>query len=184
MNSKVEKWGRWLDVIGGQIQNMLVKQDIHNTTLNIISNNKALHQHNPFFDYLFHTYISYISVALRRQLKNHKDSISLCRLLNDMSENMDIIPTHRFVTVDPCSDIEVLKETSVCIEDYVDKRIAHTDKRALDRLPNPTEIDECIRLMKTMHKKYNSVIHGSDVELMPAMYEWTDIFNIPWIKEK
>lgn len=184
MNSKVEKWGSWLDVIGRQIQTMLVKQDVHNTTLNIISRNKALHQHNPFFDHLFHTYISYISVALRRQLKNNKDSISLHGLLYDMSENVDDIPAHRVVTVDPSGDIKALKEASVFIENYVDKRIAHTDKRALHRLPNPKEMDECIHLMKTMHKKYNSVIHGSDVELMPVMYEWTDIFNIPWIQKK
>ena len=184
MSNKVEKWSKWLDVIGVQIQNMLIKQDTHHAILKIISKNKALHQHNPFYDHLFHTYIAYISVALRRQLKRQNNSISLNGLLSDMSENKSDIPTHEFVSVDPDEDIERIKQLSMTIEDYVDKRIAHTDKRPLKQLPNPNEIKECILLMKDIHKKYNSVINNVDTELMPVRYEWNQIFKIPWIQEK
>lgn len=182
MSNKVDKWSKWLDVIGIQIQNMLIKQDAHHTIIKIISKNNDLHQHNPFYDHLFHTYIAYISVALRRQLKRQNNSISLYGLLSDMSENKGNIPIHKFVSVDPDEDIDRIKQFSIDIEDYVDKRIAHTDKRPLKKLPNPNEIEECILLMKEVHKKYNSVINNVDTEIMPVRYEWTQIFKIPWIQ--
>ena len=183
MNNKIEKWQNWLNVIGVQIQNMLIKQDTHNTILNIISKNKSLHQHNLFYDHLFHTYIAYISVALRRQLKKQNNSISLYGLLSDMSNNIDDIPEHNLLSINPDVDIKRLKEMSLTIEDYVDKRIAHTDKRTLKQLPSPNEIEDCIKLMKDIHKKYNSVINNVDIELMPVLYEWTQIFKIQWIQE-
>jgi len=183
MNNKVEKWKGWLDVIGKQIQNMLVKQDTHNTILNIIAKNRLLHQHNLFYDHLFHTYIAYISVALRRQLKKHNNSISLYGLLDDMSKNTDLIPAHNLLSVNPNDDIKSIKEMSLSIENYVDKRIAHTDKGELKQLPSPKEIDDCIMLMKNIHKKYNSVVNDIDIELMPALYDWTEIFKEPWIQK-
>ena len=183
VDSKIEKWRNWINIIGVQIQNMLIKKDTHHTILNIISKNKLLHQHNLFYDHLFHTYIAYISVALRRQLKKSKNSISLYGLLSDMEKNKSDIPKHNLLSVNPDDDMKRMKEMSLTIEDYVDKRIAHTDKRALKQLPNPNEIEECIKLMKEIHKKYNSVINNIDVELMPSLYDWTEIFRIPWIQK-
>lgn len=181
MNKKVKKWSNWLNVIGVQIQNMLIKKDTHNTILKIISNNKHLHQHNPFYDHLFHTYIAYISVSVRRQLKRNNNSISLYGLLSDMSENKSNIPKHEYITIDPDADIERIKQSSKYIEEYVDRRLAHTDKRAVKVLPNPNEIEECIILLKDIHKNYNSVINNADVELMPVRNDWTNIFTYPWI---
>ncbi len=191
MSNKVEKWSKWLDVIGVQIRNMLTKQDTHHTVLKIIAENKALHQNNPFYDHLLHTYMAYISVSLRRQLKRKDNSISLCGLLFDMSENKNDIPkyeknnifTHEYAFIDPGEDLEKIKKLSETIEEFVDRRIAHTDKRPLDRLPNPNEIEECISMMKDIHKKYYLVIKNFNIELMPAMYEWDQIFKIPWIQE-
>ncbi len=184
MSSKVEKWGVWLDVIGSQIKNMLIKQDTHNTILQIIKSNEALQQHNLFYDHLFHTYMAYISVALRRQIKNQSNSISLYGLLFDMSNNKRDIPEHKFISVDPDGDMKIIKEASIVIEDYVDKRIAHTDNRPLKQLPSPNQIDDCIFMFKKIHRRYNSVINNIDVDLMPAIYDWTGIFKIPWVQEK
>ncbi len=184
MSSKAKKWGVWLDVIGSQIKNMLIKQDTHNTILQIIKSNKALQQHNLFYDHLFHTYMAYISVALRRQMKKQNNSISLYGLLFDMSNNDRNIPEHKLISVDPAEDMKTIKEASIVIEDYVDKRIAHTDNRPLKQLPSPNQIDDCILLFKNMHRKYYSVINNVDIDLMPAIYDWTEIFKIPWVQEK
>jgi len=189
MSNKLKKWSKSLNVIGCQIQNMLIKQDTHHTLLRIIAENKSLHEHNPFYDHLFHTYISYISVSLRRQLKRDKNSISLYGVLSDIADNMSDIPLHKHIELDPESDIARLKEASSVIEKYVDRRIAHTDKRSLDKrsldkLPNPSEVENCIEIMKEIHKRYNSVVNKVDVELMPVRYDWTHIFEIPWVQVK
>lgn len=184
MNNKVEKWKKWLDTIGIQIQNMLIKQDTHYTVLKIIADNKKLHQHNLFYDHLFHTYIAYISVSLRRQLKYSKNSISMLGLLTDISENISLICVSKTVSIDPKQDIKNLKNRTLLIENYVDKRIAHTDKGNLNKLLNPNEIEEAIQLLKAIHKKYNAAINQESIELMPTLYDWTHIFNFPWVAKK
>jgi len=163
---------------------MLVKQDTHNTIFRVVSENNKLHQHNLLYDHLFHTYMSYIAVGLRRQLKVNNSSISLRGLLLDMSENINALADTPINKVAINNDIEKLLQASQAIEDYVDKRLAHTDKREIKVMPSPNEIDECINLIKDLHKKYNSALKGEDVELMPAIYDWTDIFHIQWIQEK
>lgn len=163
---------------------MLVKQDTHNTIFRVVSENKNLHQNNLLYDHLFHTYMSYIAVGLRRQLKVNNDSISLRGLLADMLNSIDQLPNTSIGQDDIDNDIKQLLQTSQAIEDVVDKRLAHTDKREIKMMPSPNEIDECLRLIQDLHRNYNSVLKGEDVELMPTIYDWTDIFRIQWIQEK
>lgn len=163
---------------------MLVKQDTHNTIFKVVSNNRQLHQSNLLYSHLFHTYMSYILISLRRQLKVDNRSISLRRLLLDISDNISELSSASTGRDDIEGEIQQLLQVSRSIEDYVDKRIAHADKREVKAFPSPTEIDECIRLLKSLHKKYHSILKGENVELMPAIYDWTDIFRIQWIQDK
>jgi hypothetical protein len=53
--------------------------------IEIINTNAALHEDNHYYRYMNDSHIALIVMGLRRQIKNDKQSISIVRLLNEIS---------------------------------------------------------------------------------------------------
>ena len=68
--------------------------------------------------------------------------------------------------------------------EYVDKRIAHWDKREPKVVPTFGELDNCIKLLDQTYVKYHLLFHAESMDtLMPTyQYEWKSIFCEPWLK--
>ena len=68
--------------------------------------------------------------------------------------------------------------------EYVDKRIAHWDKREPKVVPTFGDLDNCIKLLDQMYVKYHLLFHAESMDtLMPTyQYEWKSIFCEPWLK--
>lgn len=68
--------------------------------------------------------------------------------------------------------------------EYVDKRIAHWDKRKPKVVPTFEELDDCIKLLDQTYVKYHFLFHADPIDtLMPTyQYEWKSIFCEPWLK--
>ena len=88
MDSRLSKWLRWLKEVHDDIQQLLVKRNIFWEVQDIIKNNKEIHKPSSFYGYLGDTYVAYISIGIRRQVKVDKQSISFARLLTELSPKL------------------------------------------------------------------------------------------------
>jgi hypothetical protein len=160
MDQKFEKWVKWIDVISEQVRNVLIQKDIFWQVQAIIKDHGNL-KASSFFAFLGDSYATLGSTAVRRLVKNQKDSISLTGLLNDMIENSEILTKKRDIIICQKSDAldlllaEELEEMlnnigehiapailrneysqlikmADPIESYVDQGIAHIDKKLLN----------------------------------------------------
>jgi hypothetical protein len=214
MDNKLEKWLRWLKIIHDDIQQLLVKRNIFWEVQEIIKSNKELHIPSSFYDYLGDTYIAYITIGIRRQIKVSNTSVSFYRLLNELKETPTVLSRKYYIGLYNGSvvadladkdfnkfcnhnenhisktmvdaDIKELKKAVSIIEEFTDKRIAHHDKRSPKVLPKFKEVDECIDVLDKLYKKYHLIFHASIMDtIMPTyQYDWKEIFEIPWIKRE
>lgn len=213
MNTRLNKWIKWLKVIHDDIQSLLVTRNIFWEVQKIIKNNKDIQKPSAFYQYLGDTYVAYATIAIRRQVKSDKQSISFARLLAEISDDPVILSRSYYKKlyvgsvvemfadrhfdefvgdnkdhISPLmvrNDLERLKLKAKKIEDFADKRIAHHDKKQPRSLPTFSEVDDCINLLDQLYVKYHLVFHASSMTtLMPVyQYDWEKIFRVPWLKD-
>jgi len=212
MDDRLKKWIRWLEIIYYDITQLLVKQNIFWELQDIIKANSKLQKPSSFYKYLGDTYIAYITIGIRRQIKNDKYSISFARLLTELSQTPSVLSRKYFIGlysgfavehlanrdfdkfcginkdyISPDivnADLNELNWVASVIEDFTDKRIAHHDKREPKILPKFEEVDSCLGVLDKLYCKYHLAFHASFMNsLMPTyQYDWKQIFTIPWIK--
>ena len=88
MDQKLSKWLRWLEVIKGEVQDLVVTKHTFHEVQGLIKDNPLLHQPTSFYEYLSRTYVSHIIIGLRRQLKCDKQGISMARLFEGIIEHL------------------------------------------------------------------------------------------------
>lgn len=86
MDPKLKKWLRWLEVIKGEVSELVIAKHTFHEVQQLIKDNPLLHQPSSFYDYLSRTYISHAVIGLRRQVKCDHRSISMARLFTEMIE--------------------------------------------------------------------------------------------------
>ena len=214
MDPKLEKWLKWLKVIHDGIQDIVVaKREFHEVQA-IIKANPKLHKPSSFYDYLSRTYVSHVIIGVRRQIKCDSQSISFVRLMNEMIDSpatfsrkyyvglykdsvvQDFADKDFDVFADACAphikaslvcdDLASIRKASERCEEYVDKRIAHWDKREPKSLPTFGELDACVDILDQMYVKYHLLFHAANMEsLLPVrQFDSTAIFREPWIPSK
>jgi hypothetical protein len=212
MDSKLKKWLRWLKVVHGDIQQLVIKRNIFWDVQEIIRTNAALHKPSSFYSYLGDTYVAYISIGIRRQIKIDRQSISFARLLTELANTPAVMSRKYYVslykgsTVEQLADrdfdrfceadkscissdmvladLDELNRAASLVEDFADKRIAHHDKQQPKVLPRFEQIDSCLDALDKLYCKYHGVFHASAMNsLMPVyQYDWKQIFTVPWLK--
>jgi len=210
MDQRLKKWIKWLRVCKNEIQDLLIYRDIFWNVQKLIKKNKAIQKPSRFYGYFGDTYISYVVIAIRRQVKIDKQSISFARLLKEISENPKHISRKYFTDLYKGSNVEekadsdfneisvdendfispdmvnkdflLLKKTAQKIEDFADKKIAHRDKRQLKTILTFKDVDDCIDVLAKLYMKYHLIFHGSAlISLKPTyQYDWMAIFDEPW----
>ena len=213
MNSKLNKWYQWLEVLHTEIQDLVVAKHTFLEVQKMIRDNPQLHLPSSFYDYLSRTYVSHSVIGIRRQIKLSGDSISIVRLFKEMIasprsfsrdhytqkykgsvvEDLADNDFNRFALSDSShidsnliqSDLTCLKEAAKRCEDYADKRIAHRDTREPKELPTFNEVDDCINLLDELYVKYYLLFHASSMDtLLPTwQYDWQAIFHVPWLPQ-
>jgi len=210
MDQRLKKWIKWLKVCEVEIQGLLTYRDIFWNVQELIKNNQAIQKPSSFYWYLGDTYISHVAIAIRRQVKIDKQSISFARLLNEIAGDPKHVSRkyftdlykgsnaeHRadsdfdrfsgkgkdFISSDMVlSDLSTLQKTAKKIEKFADKRIAHIDKSKPKIIPTFQDVDDCIDILDKLYVKYHLVFHASaSSSLMPTyQYDWMAIFDDPW----
>ncbi len=86
----------------------------------------------------------------------------------------------------PINDLCILRTQCQILEDYADKRIAHSDKRGIKNIPKFHHVDESIDMFKKLYIKYHKVLNGPFIlDMEPIFqYDWQAIFDFPWRVKK
>lgn len=212
MKQKLEKWLRWLKDMKGEIRELVIAKYIYHEIINIRDNNPHLNKRgNIFYEYLAHTYTSHTISGIRRQVKYHKQSISMVRFFKEIISEPEILSRKRYVAlykklpeidwadkdfnqfaspdstyINPdlvTKDLISLEESSLLLEAFADSHIAHKDQSGLKDLPTYNEVDSCIELLEKLYIKYHMLFYAEDIDtLLPEPpYDWKNIFLVPWL---
>lgn len=214
MDAKLAKWLRWLPIIRGEIEELVVARHIFNETQSIIARNEELREPSSFYDFLARAYASHAVIGLRRLLKSDHQSISLTRLLEDLIASPSAFPRSYYIGLYRGSVVEEYADkdfdrfaspgapfidadlvatdlgrfVAACArcEEFADRRIAHRDRRQPRQLPTYREVDECIGLADDLYVKYHLLFTAEAMDsLLPTwQYDWQAIFRVPWIRKQ
>lgn len=88
-----------------------------------------------------------------------------------------------------CLDPEIVKKDITSLEEinkksasFIDRRVAHLDKKEPDMVPTFDEIESWCDTLIQVFKKYYSLLYAVDFQITPKLNpEWKSIFTVPWI---
>lgn len=210
-NSRFNKWDRWLGIIYKEITDLSVKRYIFWEVQEIIKSNPKIQKPSAFYEFLGNVYVASAVMAIRRQVKIGKGSISFARLLQEICNTPEVLSRARYVALYKGSgsecfadrdfdkfagkgneyvdhslvelDLKELQKKANGCEKYADKRIAHFDKKMPKRIPTFSELDSCVDLLEVLIKKYYLLFRGGCLlSVLPTFqYDWKQIFHEPWI---
>lgn len=211
MDPRLTKWLGWLDIIKVEVQDLVMAKHMVGEIRSMIGNNPAIRVDNSYYRYLANSYASHAIIGVRRQIKIDSQSVSLARMLLEMSETPEIVSRKYYVSLykgstvedladgdfnryaDPdaphirasmmVEDRQLLADRTAKCEEYADKRIAHRDKREPKAPPTYDEVDSCIDLLDALYVKYFGLFHAGHLDtLLPTwQYDWKAIFRTAWL---
>ena len=149
------------------------------------------------------------AAAVRRLTDNRLDSISLVRLLKEISEDPSVVSRRSFVSryqksmrssahqkfdqlagnpgapflakknVD--KDLKELLTVSARLRKFVNKRLAHLDqKNKLRKLPTFNDLHFIMKTLERIGSKYRFLLTASTTQDEPLPPNWDTIFFEPW----
>src|SRR3990172_7876188 len=98
-NARFSKWNRWLDVIFSEITTLAANKHIFWEIQTIIKNNPKIQKPSAFYEFLGSVYASSAVIAVRKQVKIDKNSISFARLLQEIHDDPMVLSRSRFVAL-------------------------------------------------------------------------------------
>jgi hypothetical protein len=91
------------------------------------------------------------------------------------------------VHVDPASvskDLVRLERTCYPILKYVNKRVAHRDKKEFTALPTFNELDRAIQTVFDVFKKYVLLLRGEMFDfVIEPQWDWKEVFKVAWLEK-
>jgi len=97
----LKTWREWLVQIEEDIEQLYEFRRIYKDTREIISKNPAVQAPSLYHDFVDSCYVAYAVMAIRRQARCRKDSVSLVRLLKEIEKRPCIMSRQRFVAMYP-----------------------------------------------------------------------------------
>lgn len=209
-NSRYEKWKRWLKVADDEVTAMFQRRDTWRGVVAIVRANPAIPT-SHFFDFLAHGYVTMQATAIRRQAEINPRVVSLASLLSEVLKQPTLVSRDRFVSQYPWgmqylgdrafndfageggshidavflqSDLQVLQRAAQSVKAYVDRHVAHTDrKRHAKDLPSYSKIDETLEVFGVLLKRYLLLFEQADRDPIAPIpqYDWMAPFRLAWI---
>jgi AbiU2 len=141
---------------------------------------------SPFFDLLNSAYVSSTASALRRLVETQnrgKTNVSLRIMLDELGKHPNVL--EKPLPVEQIqSDLARLDEVECKLKPYVDRVIAHLDRRGLARVPKLGDLKESVVIVGEVFRKYYGALEGSDLTLTVSYVNDFDIFAFPWAAER
>ncbi|PZO44182.1 MAG: hypothetical protein DCF19_02990 [Pseudanabaena frigida] len=207
---KLQKWVKWLEVIKSEVSDLAWSSSIYFDTREIIISNPVVNTGNRFYSWMNRNYVHATLMGIRRQLDTHRDAVSLVKLLTDMKGNYDFLTREQHLqlyspemkrignktyddlagksaNVFPIEKIEENLQQLLEIErlhkDYVDRRIAHYDKKEnIETIGTYQDLYDAVVVFEEIVVKYYLLLKATSIKLLPTPnYDWKNIFKQSWI---
>ena len=81
LHPKLKKWINGLEIIKGEVQELVIAKDMFQQVQKMIEDNPLLHRPSLFYRHFSNTYVSHVVIGLRPQIKSGDQSISMSRSL-------------------------------------------------------------------------------------------------------
>jgi hypothetical protein len=208
-----EKWKAWIHEIQRDVAMRLVdpRQVFQKFSEVTNANQEHILEHRGegFCCFIRDCYVSHVAMAIRRQVKVGKDSVSLMRLLSEILECSAQF-TYEFYLqqfpIDPAyvdwqaptfkqfsddgrtvsaaivrKDIISLKALTEEVENLADKVIAHLDKNGFSGSVTFGLLNKCVDAFDHLVCKYSKLIIASGYSTLETtiLYDWQQIFTVP-----
>ena len=205
-NEIIKKWRHEIEQIQLEVSALYHSRSVYKRLVDIVDANPNIQQPNAFYDWLQSCYIVDASTTIRRLLDFHEDTVSLANLANNIKANSHIISRKWYVSQhklrnankefdlhvgegrdcidsdDLNSRLEDVRNASGLVKDYVDKLVAHTDKKVPDKLPTFNDLDNAIDAIGIFFKYLHILLNQGSAILEPVEeYRWEKLFREPWI---
>ena len=188
INSKLQKWREWMEVIEPEIRLLLRDARVFWEIQIIIGGHRRTQDFH--YGYLERSYLDHVITSLRRQIKPYKGRISFVGLLHEIAENPQELSDISFDSVRSdsndmpdsasCSDVigaricpEVVTEDIVQLtsaleacEAFADERLAHCAKHASKNIPLSKELDACFKLLDKTYVKYHALFYRKNLKTL------------------
>jgi len=206
------KWRRWHERIGNDLGWLLTSHDIFEEIQSVIKSNKKIQLPTLFYRWICDNYAARVSTGLRRLSDSDKRTISLYRLIEDISENPEAITRDYYTSDYPREEMDLtdwdfdnfadkgskfistfklgkdmkrLKRDTTRIRKYANKWIAHCDlNRVQLQLPTYREVGEALKRVDELYCKYSLLITraGTTTRKPVLQYDWKEPLRHPWIE--
>lgn len=167
------------------------------------------HHGGYFCDFVARGYVARAAMGVRRHVKRDDDSVSLVQILTQMKDcapqltfdfYLEQFPrtdaedffwqksTFKLLAEDEVAseklinaDIENLKRLTVQVEKFVDKELAHLDRKHFDGRVTFSDLDEAVKALDAIACKYICLLTGKGYSTLEAtvQFDWTEIFKVP-----
>jgi hypothetical protein len=177
-------------------------------------NDEFLKASGLFTQFIAAAYTQSAAVGVRRHAKSDKDSVSIVRFLREVRDHPQIVSREHYIGLYEGKEswhieigqhhfdrvagkgslhlppeladqqIQEVKRAVEKIEHYVDRRVAHYDKRELARpVPKFSELTDALKALERIVILYWPLLKGpSMTTIVPTiLYDWKDIFRFAWI---
>jgi hypothetical protein len=198
MNTKLKKWIKYLKTINKEVTELLISRSsfwhyLYLTDTNAVPQGKKILGH-----YLCSSYVSHMSMGVRRQIKINPQCISFARLLSEMIKNPEILTREYyrelyvgkpnegkaddhfneysgfvFDHIDPIvpdCDLKHLRKNTSYIEKLADERIAHRDDKVFEKKKIIYDLEESIETIEILCRKYNLIFFAEHIDLLPDFH--------------
>jgi hypothetical protein len=146
-------------------------------------NHRLLTMRSAYFDMLNYAYVSTTASAVRRLVEKQNKSktiISLRVLLEEIKQHPTILK--KPVPIEQLhQDLAALKDIEGRVKPYVDRLVAHHDRRGLARIPKLGDLKDSVSALGETFRRYCGLVEGTDLELKVSYLQDFEIFTFPWI---
>jgi hypothetical protein len=127
MDDPFAKWDSWLGAIHDEALALHRNRGIFWGVQGMIRLNPSLHRPSSFYGFLGSVYSQASVIAIRRQAEDNKQSISMARLLREMSEHPSFLTRARFRAMYPEKETVIVYEPNGAHAEEMDLGIADED---------------------------------------------------------
>lgn len=127
MDDPFQKWNNWLDAIQDEVLALHRNRGVFWGVQEMIRLNPSLHRPSSFYGFLGGVYSQATVIAIRRQAEDRKQSISMARLLREMSEHPSFLTRKRFRAMYPEKETVIVCQVDGAHVEEIDLGIADQD---------------------------------------------------------
>lgn len=188
-----ERWDKTLEELGTDIFYLANIDNVYHQTFAIMINNPELRKSGEFQALLHNTYITTLTIGIRRLTDKRKDTDSLMRLLLDMKKHLSKL--NKFSEIDPYGKtithslidekISTLEKGTSLSKAIANEFLAHKKRNPKSIRFNYDEIRKPLAEIFSVFKWCRMTILGKTLlKAVPEIQNnWLEVFRFPWLSE-